>query len=193
MSAGWAEPLWDPGRPAGHSKQAVLGQVRNAEHLALGLVWLWVHHVPILFGLVWGETAPLEQLRCFCGDPAACDDVTGRHPLTSTGPPSPSAGLPAPRPSSGRLDLRPPRRFSWVPHPEITPSSLAHLCPRPATDLGAPLTTQGRPYACVCRKGPRGRHIPGAWMQWPTQQTTGEGLVETDTGSSFVEIGRAHV
>ena len=87
MSAGWAEPLWDPGPPAGHSKQAVLGQVRNAEHLALGLVWLWAHHVPILFGLVWGETAPLEQLRCFCGDPAACDDVTGRHPLTSTGPP----------------------------------------------------------------------------------------------------------
>lgn len=134
----------------------------NAECLASGLVWLWVHRVPIPLSLVWDKTAQLEQLHCFCGSLAACNDVTGRCPLTSTGTPGPNAGLPATRPSSGRLDRQPPRRVFWVPHLEITPSGQAHLCPRPATDLGAPLTTQDRAYASVCREGPCGGHIPGA-------------------------------
>ena len=143
--------------------------------LASGLVWLWVHRVPIPLSLVWDKMAQLEQLHCFCGGLAACNDVTGRCPLTSTGTPGPNAGLPATRPSSGRLDRQPPRRVIWVPHLEITLSGQAHLCPRPATDLGAPRTTRIEPMPlCVERgrvggtsRGPRCSGPHGATLAHP--------------------------
>ena len=126
-----------------------------------------------------------EQLQCFRGGPAARD--VGRRPPTSTGACGPDAGPPAPRPSSGRLDLWPPRRLSRVPHPEITPSGRAHLCPRPATDVGAPLTPRDRAHT-LCREEPRGGHIPGAWMQWtPTGASKQrEWLVDGDRHGKFL-------
>lgn len=78
----------------------------------------WASH------LAWSgdKMVQSEQLQCFRGGPAARDDVVGWRPPTSTGACGSDAGPPAPRPSSGRLDLWPPRRLSRVPHPEITPS-----------------------------------------------------------------------
>ncbi|CAI9157492.1 unnamed protein product [Rangifer tarandus platyrhynchus] len=142
MSAGRAEPYWGPRQPAGCSEQPVLGQVRNAQYPA-SRAWCGSGQTASPSHSAWSgdEMAQSEQVQCFRGGLAARDDVVGRHPLTSTGARGPDTGPPAPRPSSGWLDLWPPQRLSQVPHPEITPSGRARLCPRPATVVGAPLTT----------------------------------------------------
>lgn len=131
----------------------MLGQVRNAQHPA-SRAWCGSGRTASPSHSAWSgdEMAQSEQLLCFCGGPAARDDVVGRRPLTSTGARGPDAGPPAPRPSSGRLDLWLPQRLSRVPHPEITPSGQVRLCPRPATDVGALLTTRDRAHTlCVER------------------------------------------
>lgn len=154
------------GGPQASKKASSAGS--GAEYRAPGLRLVRSgHHVPILFGLV-GETAPLEH-EVLLWRPSTCDDVTGRHPLTSTGPQPQCWHFQPQGPQAAGWTSRPPRRVLLGPSPRDHPSSLAHLC-QTSHSLRAPLRPRVD-LCCVCRKG--WRHIPEPGC---TSKTTGEGL-----------------